>query len=107
MVRRTRKATGLFRRLWSPFGHALMAGTESVGAVTNTAKGVVGVGAKGVNRVGKSITGHFNAAVSDLVRRRAQAGGKTRKGRKGRKSTRRGRKATRKSRKNRKGGNNQ
>jgi hypothetical protein len=104
MVRRTRKATGLFRRLWSPFGHALMAGTESVGAVTNTAKGVVGVGAKGVNRVGKSITGHFNAAVSDLVRRRAQAGGKTRKGRK---STRRGRKATRKSRKNRKGGNNQ
>jgi hypothetical protein len=104
MVRRTRKALGLFRRLWSPFGHALMAGTESVGAVTNTAKGVVGVGAKGVNRVGKSITGHFNAAVSDLVRRRAQAGGKTRKGRK---STRRGRKATRKSRKNRKGGNNQ
>jgi len=104
MVRRTRKALGLFRRLWSPFGHALMAGTESVGAVTNTAKGVVGVGAKGVNRVGKSITGHFNAAVSDLVRRRAQAGGKTRKGRK---STRRGRKGTRKSRKNRKGSNNQ
>jgi hypothetical protein len=99
MVRRTRKATGLFRRLWSPFSHALMAGTESVGAVTNTAKGVVGVGAKGVNRVGKSITGHFNAAVSDLVRRKsrkAQAGGKRRKTRKNRKS-----------RKNRKGGNNQ
>jgi hypothetical protein len=99
MVNRTRKATGLFRRLWSPFSHALMAGTESVGAVTNTAKGVVGVGAKGVNRVGKSITGHFNAAVSDLVRRKsrkAQAGGK------GRKSTRRGRKGTRKGRKSNK-----
>jgi hypothetical protein len=100
MVRRTRKATGLFRRLWSPFGHALMAGTESVGAVTNTAKGVVGVGAKGVNRVGKSITGHFNAAVSDLVRRKsrkAQAGGKRRKSRKSMRKSRKSRKGTRKS----------
>jgi hypothetical protein len=57
-----------------------MAGSNTVGAVADTAKGVVGVGAKGVNRIGRSVTGHFNAAVHDLLR------GVTRKGRNGRKS---------------------
>jgi len=81
---RTRKSygrkSGVFTRLWSPFGHTVMAGSNTVGAVADTAKGVVGVGAKGVNRIGRSVTGHFNAAVHDLLR------GVTRKGRKGRKS---------------------
>ena len=98
MVNRTRKAgarTGIFRRLWSPFGHLLMAGSESVGAVTNTAKGVVGVGARGVNRVGRSITGHFDEAAKNLFKRRKTIGGRrgraTRRRRAGR-STRRVRK---------------
>jgi hypothetical protein len=65
-----------------------MAASNTVGAVANTAKGVVGVGARGVNRIGRSITGHFNAAVGDLIkgrksrRNRKQAGGKSRRNRK-------------------------
>lgn len=94
MVRRnsTRK-NGIFSRLWSPFGHTLKAGEESVGAVTNTAKGVVRESARGANKIGKSITGHFNAAVHDLIK-----GRRTMKG--GRKTTRRNRKNTRRNRRN-------
>ena len=94
-TRRNRK-NGLFSRLWSPFGHTLMAGEESVGAVTNTAKGVVREGARGVNKIGKSITGHFNAAVHDLIKGRKNR--RTMKG--GKKSTRRNRKSTRRNRRN-------
>lgn len=92
MVRRgTRKNrhSGLFGRLWSPFGHALSAGEESVGAVTNTAKGVVREGARGVNRIGKSITGHFNAAVTDLIKRRKSRKNSRRNTRRTRRNTRR------------------
>ena len=94
-TRRNRK-NGLFSRLWSPFGHTLMAGEESVGAVTNTAKGVVREGVRGVNKIGKSVTGHFNAAVHDLIKGRK--GRRTMKG--GKKSTRRNRKNTRRNRRN-------
>jgi hypothetical protein len=92
MVRNsTRKSrhSGLFGRLWSPFGHALMASEESVGAVTNTAKGVVRESARGVNRIGKSITGHFNAAVTDLVKRRKSRKNSRRNTRRNTRSTRR------------------
>ena len=94
-TRRNRK-NGLFSRLWSPFGHTLMAGEESVGAVTNTAKGVVREGARGVNKIGRSITGHFNAAVHDLIKGRKNR--RTMKG--GKKNTRRNRKNTRRNRRN-------
>lgn len=93
MVKRGTRRSGIFSRLWSPFSHTLQAGEESVGAVTNTAKGVVREGAHGVNKIGKSITGHFNAAVHDILKRRK--GRRTMKG--GRKaSTRRNRKVNRK-----------
>lgn len=96
---RKNRRNGLFTRLWSPFGHALMAGEESVGAVTNTAKGVVREGAHGVNKIGKSITGHFNAAVHDLIKgRKGRKDRRTMKG--GKKSTRRNRKNTRRNRRN-------
>ena len=87
-TRRHGRSSGLLSRLWSPFGHTAMAASNTVGAVANTAKGVVGVGARGVNRIGRSITGHFNAAVGDLIkgrksrRNRKQAGGKSRRNRK-------------------------
>lgn len=93
--RNSSRKNGLFSRLWSPFGHTLKAGEESVGAVTNTAKGVVSVGARGVNTIGRSITGHFNAAVHDLIKGRKNR--RTMKG--GRKTTRRNRKSTRRNRK--------
>ena len=86
---RKNRHSGLFGRLWSPFGHALYAGEESVGAVTNTAKGVVREGARGVNRIGKSITGHFNAAVTDLIKRRKSRKNSRRNTRRTRRNTRR------------------
>lgn len=89
---RTRKnrSSGLIGRLWSPFGHTAMAASNTVGAVANTAKGIVSVTARGVNRVGRRVTAHFNAAVGDLIkgrksrRNRKQAGGKSRRNRKNR-----------------------
>jgi len=88
----TRK--GLFSRLYSPVGHLFLAGKESVGAVTNTAKGVIGATFNGVNKVGRSVTGHANMAVSSLLT------GKSRKNRKGgKRNTRKNRKANRKTRK--------
>lgn len=92
MARRgTRRSKGIFSRLYSPIGHLLAAGKESVGAVTNTAKGVVGEGIHGLDKIGRSVTKHANMAVKDVFTRK---GGKrkakgTRKSRKSRRSTRR------------------
>lgn len=85
---------GLFSRLYSPVGHLFMAGKESVGAVTNTAKGVVGEGLGGLDKIGRSVTGHANMAVRDLIK-----GRKSRKNRKGGASRRNA--VSRKNRKNR------
>lgn len=90
MAKQTRK-TRIFRRLYSPLKHAIMAGKESVGAVTNTAKYVTCDGLSGLNRIGSSVTTHANMAVNDLLgrrttRRRRNKG--TRKG-KGKKAGRR------------------
>ena len=77
MARRTRGRRGgftLFSRLYSPVSHALSAGKESLNAVANTAKGLVGTSVKGVDKVGRSVTTHFNAAVRDLVKRKSRKG---------------------------------
>jgi hypothetical protein len=71
MARKTRK-TAVFRRLYSPIKHAIMAGKESVGAVANTAKGVACEGLSGLNRVGSSVTTHANMAVNDLLGKRTR-----------------------------------
>jgi len=82
----------IFSTLFSPLSHLLRAGKKSVGAVTNAAKGVVGKGLNGVNRVGRSITSEMNAATKGLSR------GFTRKSRRGgRRSTRRNRRGSRRS----------
>jgi hypothetical protein len=86
-----RSSRGIFSRLYSPIGHLLSAGKESVGAVTNTAKGVVGEGIHGLDKIGRSVTKHANMAVKDVFTRK---GGKrkargTRKSRKSRRTTRR------------------
>ncbi len=86
MARRgTRRSRGIFSRLYAPIGHLLSAGKESVGAVTNTAKGVVGEGIHGLDKIGRSVTKHANMAVKDVFTRK---GGK-RKTRKSRRNTRR------------------
>ena len=95
---RKNRSGGLMGRLWSPFGHTAMAASNTAGAVANTAKGLVSVTARGVNRVGRRVTAHFNAAVGDLIkgrksrRNRKQEGGKNRNNRKNRKETRKNRK---------------
>ncbi len=90
MARHTRK-TKVFRRLYSPLKHAIMAGKESVGAVTNTTKAVACDGLSGLNRIGSSVTTHANMAVNDLLgsrNTRRRRGKGTRRGR-GKKTGRR------------------
>ena len=89
MARSTRSRRGLFTRLYSPISHLLMAGNESVGAVANTGKGVVGQGFRGINRIGRSVTGHANQAVYNLLSRKNRRN--TRRNRKNRRNTRRNR----------------
>jgi hypothetical protein len=70
MVRKTRKSSPyFFRRIWSPFGH-------SIQAIRNTA----GIALGAVDTAGKSVSGHLNDAVGNLVRpRRASGGRRTRR----------------------------
>ena len=72
---------GLFRTLYSPVSHLIQATGNTASAVTNTTRNVVRRGLRGVNSVGKSVTGHANSAVTNLVG----------KGRRGRRGTRRNR----------------
>jgi chromosomal replication initiation ATPase DnaA len=69
MTRKTRKTT-IFRRLYSPIKHTLLAGKETVSAVTNTAKHVTCEGLTGLDKVGRSVTRHANMAVNDLLGKR-------------------------------------
>lgn len=61
---------GIFRRVYSPIGHLLNATGEAVGTVTNTARNVVRKGLKGVNSIGRSVTGHANMAVRNVISRK-------------------------------------
>jgi len=81
---------GVFSYAYRPVGHLISAANSTVGAITNTTRNVVRSGLRGVNRVGKSVTGHANAAVSGLLKFKGRKG--SRKGsRKSRRSTRRSR----------------
>jgi hypothetical protein len=68
--RRTRRGGGLFGKIYSPVSHLLMATENAVGTVTGTVDTVTKSGLRGVNRIGKSVTGHANAAVRNLVSRK-------------------------------------
>lgn len=81
MARHTRK-TNVFRRLYSPIKHTIMAGKETVSAVTNTAKHVTCEGLSGLDKVGSSVTKHANMAVNDLLGKRRKHRFTRRKGKK-------------------------
>lgn len=87
---KTRK-TNVFRRLYSPIKHTLMASKGVVSAVTNTTKGVACEGLSGLDRIGSSVTRHANMAVNDLLGKRSS--------RKGKRSSRSRRNKTRKNKK--------
>ncbi len=81
---------GVFSYAYRPVGHLISAANSTVGAITNTTRNVVRSGLRGVNRVGKSVTGHANSAVTGLLKFKGRKG--SRKGsRKSRRSTRRNR----------------
>jgi hypothetical protein len=88
MVRNTRK-TGVFRRVYSPLKHAIMAGKESIRAVTNTASDVACDGLTGIDRIGSSVARHANMAVNDLLGKRTRRGKRSGKKGKSRKAGRR------------------
>ena len=92
-TRRNRKSRGLVATLYSPFHHAFAAGEEATAAVTNTARNVVRTGIRGVDKIGRSVTGHANSAVRNLVSRKRKGGKRStrRAGRKSRRNTRRNR----------------
>jgi len=91
-TRRNRKSRGLITTLYSPFHHAFAAGEEATAAVTNTARNVVRTGIRGVDKIGRSVTGHANSAVRNLVSRKRKGGKRsTRRSRKSRRNTRRNR----------------
>lgn len=99
MVRRSTRRRGLFGTIYSPVSHLLQATGNAVGAVTNTTRNVVRRGLKGVNSVGKGVTGHANSAVRNVFSRKGRksrlAGGK----RKSRRANRKNRRNTRRNRK--------
>lgn len=84
--RKNRRTNGLFQYVYRPVGHVISAADESVGAVANTGKGLLSTTFKGVNKVGRSVTGHLNMAVSGLLR---PLGGKTRRNRRNSRKNRR------------------
>lgn len=67
-----RGGRGLFGTVYSPVSHVIRAAEESVAAVTDTTRNIVRKGLSGVNRVGKSITGHADAAVRNVVSRKSR-----------------------------------
>jgi len=71
--RRGRKAVsrrGLFGTLYGPVSQAPGLTGNVVSDVTNTTRNVAKRGLKGVNSVGRSVTGRANAAIRGLVSRK-------------------------------------
>ena len=64
---RKTRGGGLFRTLYSPISHLLQATGNATSAVTNTTRNVVRRGIRGVNTIGKSVTGHADSAFMKLV----------------------------------------
>ena len=70
---------GLFGTLYSPVSHLLQATGNSVGAVTNTTRNVSRRALGGVDKIGRSVTGHANLAVRNLVSRRRRGSRRNRR----------------------------
>ena len=94
----SRKSLGLFGRVYSPVNHLFMAAENSVSALANGASGITRTGLGTVNKVGKSITGHADKAVKNIVSRKRRGGRKGRKGSRKSKKSRKNRKGSRKNR---------
>lgn len=67
---------GIFGYIYSPIDHTLMAADNVARATTNTLRNIVSTGIRGVDRVGRKVTGHADAAVSNLLMTRRRKGAK-------------------------------
>lgn len=72
--RGTRK--GIFGYLYGPVDHTLKAVDNVSRATANTLRDVVSVGVRGVDRVGRKVTGHADKAVSGLLTMRKRRNGR-------------------------------
>ena len=71
--KKTRRNNGLFSKIYSPVSHLIQATGNAVGTVTNTTRNIAKKGLTGVNNIGKSVTGHANSAVRNLVSRKRKS----------------------------------
>lgn len=107
-ARRTRRSRGLFSKIYGPVSGVIGAVNDVFGTTTNTVKGVVHTGLRGVNRVGQSVTGRANKVVRNLVSRknRKSRGGRRRKNSKSSKSRKNSKSSKNRSRKSRRNRSN-
>jgi len=85
-TRKAGKSRGIFRRVYSPIEHLIEAGRNISRAAFKRTGRIVNNGLGLVGNVGKSVMGHANKTVRNIVKR------KNRSNRKSRKQTRRNRK---------------
>jgi len=80
---------GIFGYIYSPIDHTLMAADNVARATTNTLRNIVSTGIRGVDRVGRKVTGHADAAVSNLLmtrRRKSKKNGGAKRSHRSRKN---------------------
>jgi hypothetical protein len=70
---RKSRGGGFFGKIYSPVSHLLQATENAVGTVTGSVNSVAKTGIRGINRIGKSVTGHANSAVRNLVSRKRKS----------------------------------
>ena len=88
-TRKAGKSRGIFRRVYSPIEHLIEAGRNISRAAFKRTGRIVNNGLGLVGNVGKSVMGHANKTVRNIVKRKNRSTGSNRKSRK---QTRRNRK---------------
>ena len=79
MARKNGRGFSLFKKVWSPFSHLLMASEESGQKLGTTAGKIVKESIGAVRKVGNSFARHSNNAVKGLTRRRSSRRGASRR----------------------------
>jgi hypothetical protein len=70
---------GLFSTLWTPFNHAGAAVDNAAGVAFKVPRNIVHTGINGVRKIGRSVTGHANLAVRNLVSRKRRGSRRNRR----------------------------
>ena len=70
---KSKKSMGLFGRVYSPVNHLFMAAENSVNSLAKGTSSIMRTGLSSVNKVGRSVTGHADQAVRNIVSRRRKS----------------------------------